>query len=511
MLRPSLHALVALGSLVSCFAAASASAQTAPKPTESQTAQAPPGAPKAPAPPAAAPQAGAASATAGSPAPSENPPTRVDAAADMAALEDPMLMPTAAPTRVLGSWREALQLVRARSTEMRTALAQVEQASAQAETALAHAYPTLNATGSVQQHLLLGKGTNFTADGPQVNVDIPNPSTVWNARLSFRQPVFNLSTWHEVDTAKVSTRAAEVRVRDVERQVLARVADTIVVVVTAERLAEVSRVALQASLASLKLTRRRAELGASSAVDVLRAEQEVALNRTQIVTSNEALQKAREALGMALGYAEPWSVRSEIRLNDLGKDARAVCSPVTNINERADLQAAQADIEVAKSASAATQYRLAPSLDVVSDLNVVTGPQTANGRPMQWTVGALLTVPLYDGGARNAEKHQSSARLDIATSAFSQARRTAELQLLQTQRAVQVAQQNFVLSQSSRDLAKETSRLSKLSFVNGKATSFELVDAARREQQAELDLTVKEFDVVRAQITALLAQSNCDL
>jgi outer membrane protein TolC len=422
-----------------------------------------------------------------------------------------MLEPIPLPANVLGSWREALRLVRARSTELGNALSQVEQAQAQAETALSRAYPIVSATSSLQQHLLLGKGTNFTADGPQNNVDIPNPSTLWSAKLSVRQPLVNLQTWQDVRAARATQHAAQIRTLDVERQVLARVADTIVLVVTAERLAEVSRVALRASLSSLDLTRRRAQLGASSALDVLRAEQEVALNRTQVVASNESLLKARESLGMALGYSGAWGVRPEIRLDDLGKDARSVCSPVNSLAERADLQAAQADLDAAKTTSEAARYRLAPTLDLVSDVTVQTGPVTPNGRPMQWTVGALLSVPIYDGGSRNAERHLNSARIDSAKQTLTQASRNAELQVVQATRAVDVATQNFELSRTTRDLAKETSRLAKLSFINGKATSFELVDATRREQQAELDLAVKEFDVVRARISALLAQSNCDL
>src|SRR5690606_24737144 len=117
----------------------------------------------------------------------------------------------------------------------------------------------------------------------------------------FRQPLIAPRVWHEAGTAELSVKAAQTRVADSERVVLAQVADTIVAVVTAERLAEISRVSLQSSLYTLDLTRRRALLGAGNKVDVLRAEQEVELNRSQVVNANEALRRSREALGMALG------------------------------------------------------------------------------------------------------------------------------------------------------------------------------------------------------------------
>jgi hypothetical protein len=37
------------------------------------------------------------------------------------------------------------------------------------------------------------------------------------------------------------------------------------------------------------------------------------------------------------------------------------------------------------------------------------------------------------------------------------------------------------------------------------------VDTARRQREAELDFTIKEFDVLRAKIAALLALAACDV
>lgn len=435
----------------------------------------------------------------------------VEASVELPAIQDAMLEPLPRPRYMLGSWPEALRRVRSRSTSLASSVAQVRNAAAQARSVISRTYPTVSATGSVSQHLLFGRGTNITAEGAQINVDIPDPSTLWNARLSVRQPVLDLKSWYDIDTAELAARGAVERAEDIERQVLANVAETVVMVVTAERLAEVSRVTLRSALSTLDLTRRRARLGASSAVDVLRAQQEVALNRAQVVSANESLRRAREALGMALGYSEPWGVTRGINIDGLGGDAKRLCSPVRGIEQRSDIQAAQTDVLVARRNADSADYRLAPTVDVTTDLNYTTQPFTANGRPMQWTIGALLTIPLFDGGARAAERQVALAQADLAEQNLIQARRDAELQVRQSMRSVAVAGENLAVGQQSRDLARETLRLAKLSFLNGKGTSFELVDAMRRYQQAELDLAVQEFEVVRARIIALLAAANCDL
>jgi outer membrane protein TolC len=63
----------------------------------------------------------------------------------------------------------------------------------------------------------------------------------------------------------------------------------------------------------------------------------------------------------------------------------------------------------------------------------------------------------------------------------------------------------------TREIAAETARLTKVAYLNGSGTSFDLVDTARRLREAELDYTVKEFDVLRAKIAALLALATCDV
>lgn len=416
-----------------------------------------------------------------------------------------MLIPSAPPGHVLQDWREALRLVRNRSTSLRAAELQVTQARAAALATTNRFHPTLRATGTVN-HPLLSPGTNANAFG-----NFQNFQTTWRGAVSLRQPVVNFQTWHDADTAEVSIEAAQLSHHDAERRVLAGVADTIVSVVTAERLAEVSRVGLRSALATLDLTERRARLGAASAVDVLRAEQEVTLLRQQIVSSNENLERAREALGMALGYPEPWGVSSNIRLDELATDAARVCDKVSDASKRADVQALKKQQEVAERNIESADYLLAPTLDFTSDYTYADPVFPADAKPMQWSIGALLTIPIYDGGARNAQRwQQQTAALDVQNQ-IEQRTREATMETRQALRAVEVARRNYDVSVESRRLARETARLAQLSFFNGRGTSFELVEAARRYQEAELDLAVKEFNSVRAQLTAQLALANCSL
>lgn len=424
-------------------------------------------------------------------------------------VSDPMLEAIEVPTQVLGSWRQALSLVQGRSTSIATAKARIVEANARSRQALSNGLPNLSGSGSVNRNLLFATGAALTAQNIQTNVRVPFPAQVWNAGVSLRQPVFDLRTWYDIRTSSTAIEAAEMSAEDVERVALGGLADTIVSVITAERLAEVSRVSLRSNLSTLDLTQRRTRLGAASAVDVLRAEQEVASNRLDVIRADESVRRAREALGMALGHPEAWGVAPHIKVDGLAADAKSVCSPVSDPEQRSDVRAAKLNVEVSERTAESVSYGLAPTVDVVSDFSYTTDPRSP--RPVLWSIGAVLTVPIYDGGRLGSEKDVNVANATVARQQLTEATRRARLEAVQAQRAIDVAQSNFVVSRQARDIAEESARLARIAFVHGTGTSFDLVESARRQRLSEIDVTIQEFEVVRARIAALLALSNCSL
>jgi outer membrane protein, multidrug efflux system len=427
-------------------------------------------------------------------------------------ITDTMLEPRPRPNRSLTTWREALKLLRSRASAIRISRAQILQAQGRSRQALAGALPSLMGTASLQRHLLFGTGVNFTPAGVVPDATIPDPAMFFDASVTLRQPILALGAWYAIETAKRQTKAIEVAAQDTERLMLGTVAEGAVNVVTAQRVADISRVSLESALSTLDLTRRRAQLGAASVVDVLRAEQEVALARAQVVSADEAVAQSQEALGMALGDDQPWDVNPNVDLGELARTAAEVCRPLKGVDSRSDLLAARMNIDIAERNVRQVDLRYAPTLDLTSQLSFLGNlNRSPNGEHVTWTIGAVLNWPLYDGGDRAGDRLRAEAESEIAREQYQETKRGANVQVKQASRAVEVAMSRLSVSAKSRDIAAESARLARVAFMSGSGTSFDLVDTARRQREAEIDLAIKEFEVVRAQIASFLAEANCEI
>jgi multidrug efflux system outer membrane protein len=419
-------------------------------------------------------------------------------------VNDPMLAAPVAPDRLLASWQETLTFLRTNSSNLRETRARIQQAEARARVALAPALPQLDGDAGVNHHLLTGERTGFGT--------VPDPRTTWNAGLNLRIPLLARSAWYDRGTALEAADAAKLDATEIERQEIATVANAIVTVVTAERLAEVSRVSLRSALSTLDLNKRRAALGAASTVDVLRTEQEVSASRAQVVDADENLNRAREALGIALGSSQAWGVAPGIRLDTLASDARQVCRPENRIEARPDVRASEASVRVAERSVKSIDYTYWPTVDAVSNLTYWSHEVTsANNEHVTWTIGGVLSFPLYDGGARYGTRAVNRAELALSRERLTETKRRASVEVAQAVRSVRVAEANLRVSAQSREIARETARLTRIAYLNGSGTSFDLVDSARRLRETEIDFAIQEFEVVRARIAALLALATCNV
>jgi outer membrane protein TolC len=123
----------------------------------------------------------------------------------------------------------------------------------------------------------------------------------------------------------------------------------------------------------------------------------------------------------------------------------------------------------------------------------------------------VLSWNIWDGGARYGNLRDANLQVLEAQDRLDSARRTAVIQVVQADRGVSVAQNTRDVASRSRDLAAEVDRLTRAGFMTGTGTSLDLVTAAAALRQAEINLALSDYGVIKSKILAVLALATCPL
>ncbi|MDY7225065.1 TolC family protein [Hyalangium rubrum] len=429
-------------------------------------------------------------------------------------VEDPMLAPVAPAPRRVQSWEEALTLTRERSTDLGTAQAGVERAEGRWRQALAALLPSARLTGGTAIDVLHPDTPVLFSGSPLFAGQLPGsggqPTTpLLSGAVSLNQSLVDVGAWRGLSSAEAARDGAEASLHDVQRRLTQGLARTLVAVVAAERAAELNRLGLRQALERAALVQRTLELGAATQLDLARTRQDVELARQSLISGDEQLRRAREALGLALGFEHAVGVNPGFQLQGLVAQTQTSCAPLQAVGERADLQAARAQVESARDSRRQASAGYLPTLGLTSNVSAFT-TDPGLGRVPTWSIAAVLSVPIWEGGLRGGLVRERAGIERQAEESLERTRRDVELEVARTRRGVEVAESLVKTATEGRALAEQTDQLTRRSFEIGRSNSLELVQSAAALRQAELALALREFELVQARLDAFLTEARCD-
>ena len=415
-------------------------------------------------------------------------------------VSDPMLAPPDPAPAVVRSWDEALAMIR-RAPSYLTSVADLQRAIAQRRIALAAVLPTLTATGGLVHNF-------YTATVPiGAAMVVQPPPTVWSASATASWSIINPRGIYGIGTAELAASVANLSLADRRRVLAGSVVSALLATLAAGRVAELDRVGLRSALERLVLTQTRLKFSRGTELDVDRAQQDVAAARAQLISGDEALRQSREALGQVLGSATPLAAPADLDLDGFERAVVASCRVGDSIERRADVAAAGQRVAIAERRVKDAELLFAPSLAVGSTVGyaseVVTGPNTT------WSVGATLSVPLYDGGARYGAIRDARAAGDQARDDLASVRVAAMIEVARASRAVVVDTASRDVARQQRELAARVDARTREGYAKGVGTSLDLVTSAQALRQVEINLVLLEFELAQARAGAVLANAEC--
>jgi outer membrane protein TolC len=410
-----------------------------------------------------------------------------------------MLDPVAPPDKLLSSFPHAKAMLEERSPDLALARADVERARGVWRQALAGALPSITGTASIT-----GKPVQPASFIPNT----PLPSYSYLAQVVASQRVLATSTWELIGANKLDVDRAKLSADDVRRRAYGGVAEAVLAVAVAERTAELGRAGLRTALETQAIFRKRKELEVGTALDLARLGQDVASARLGVIERNESLRRAREGLGLALRSAEPWGVSPAIDAAGVEQALRSVCRPIRDLQERADVASAQTSLDVSRRLVKKAELDFVPTVDLVTTLGMQ--PSLTSTTPgANLTVAGVLTWSIWDGGARYGSLGIARANVTSARTRLYTAVRGASVETAQAARELSVAQQALAAASEARDQAREMNRLLRVALAAGAGSTLDIVQAQQTVRRAEIEVALREFDLVRARIGQLLVTSRC--
>ncbi len=224
----------------------------------------------------------------------------------------------------------------------------------------------------------------------------------------------------------------------------------------------------------LRVAGERYAARAAARFDVLRAEVQAEEARQEVIRADGNLMAARALLLQALGLpsGEHRALPPEpAALPQPGVDELLAAAE----RDRPDLRGLARQLAAADAGVAAARAERYPTLALAADYQLVTPESTTVFT--RWSLGALVSLPLLDGGRAGARRREAVAAVVQAGAAFAQGRRQVEAEVRQVVARVATAAAQVRVAQRQVEQAEELARLADVRFSGGVGTATEVADA----------------------------------
>lgn len=249
------------------------------------------------------------------------------------------------------------------------------------------------------------------------NGQVLGPVRTWDVRGTVRQTIADFSVLERVRAARASVTASGAEASNAAQQAAVAAAMTYIRGLRAE--AQLAARIADSTLAEelLRIARDQVTAGVGIALDVTRAQSQLAAMRAQLIAARNERDRARLDLHRALGLPLGTSIEfadTLLTLPTAGALPDEQAATDRALRTRADLRAADEQIAAAERQLSAIRSERLPSLSAFAD-------EGTTGKGIEhllntYTWGLQVSVPMFDGFRREGrldEQHAALRELDV--------------------------------------------------------------------------------------------------
>lgn len=335
----------------------------------------------------------------------------------------------------------------------------------------------------------------------------------WTANLQASQRVYDGGALRAQERqARAGRESAALGVTTTRAQLGLDVATAFYDAALSDRLVTITEATLAQAGETLRQIELQQQVGETAEFEVLRARvsrdnQRAAVIRIRVQRDLAYLRlkqlvnvPAGEPIAVDANLAEPngalasrWSaVLAEAEAGSQVLDRIAVRQ--TEVGVRAN----EAAVDIAQS-----QFR--PQVSLASSFVAYAYDRVPAFDRRDWTVGASVSLPLFDGGRRRANRSIAQASLEESQAQLQEVRELAELEHRSAHATYQAARASWDASAGTVEQAQRAYEIADVRYREGLSTQLELNDArlARERAEAERAQAARDLQVARARLALL--------
>ena len=384
----------------------------------------------------------------------------------------------------------------ANNTSIQEAAARLAQARALVRNANADRAPQIG----------VGAGANRQAGANTAGGSTPSTMTSAGINFSYELDLFGRLS-RASDAAALDAQAREALLQSTRLLVQAETAQTYLALRAIDTERALVRETVSAYQGTLRLTQRRHQAGDIAELDVARVESELASTESEALALDRRRAELEHALAVLVGdAASSFSLNAGEWTTALPQIPAGI--PATVLARRPDVSAAQSGILAAQARVGVAKAAWFPQLSLTA-AGGYASPELSDlfkWSARAWGVGALLSLPIFDGGRREAGVQGAQAQLDAALAGYRGQVLVAFREVEDQLSSLRLLQEQAQAQARAVTSASRATVLSESRYRNGMDSQLELLDARRselRNRRQALQVKASQYQATVSLIRAL--------
>ena len=390
-------------------------------------------------------------------------------------------------------FKDAVAKAIAHNPSAELARAEVTRAEALVEQARAAWYPQLTANATYTR---LDNERSFQGSRIQ-------PANALNANLTAVVPLLAPQSWVGQERSRDNLDIFRATSADTRRTVAMAAGRAYLEIIAQQRLLENSKNALDTARATEEFARQRLQGGVGQRLDFLRASQVRAAAEASVVDQTIALERAREALGILVGQRGPVDVGGPADLDT----PKSLDDALVSSGQRSDVIAQRDRLDTARRSATNSYAAYLPNVNMLG-VAFFQGPEALAYPRFGWQAQLAFSWAVYDGGRRYGVVHELDALRDEAQTTFDATNRQASSDVRTAFHAVQAATASLDKTREAGKLAEEALQLALQAYRAGTTANLDVIDAERRQREAQTAVAVAENAASIAKLDLLAASGH---